>query len=248
MAQKETDHPEDPTDWLMNRQSAHTDDLRGNCSTGYLFSFNDGAAGQSEFHHIVPIEIMQDSSIPDDKVDFARKCMALTDWDINNGDNLISLPTKFPLEHAERKMNVGVTALTSLLDVPHSDFGAIPDLPCHKYDHDRYNRKIKTKFTSDIWNKMAKKRKACIADGEALKEQLETASKDWRRFLVNRGSGPPSASTCWPNRERKAFRDIWYKPFSMGPNPRKAKPPKSMFKITNMTQDAWREAIFSAIR
>ena len=232
----------------MNRQRAHTDDLRAACSSGYIFLHNGGAAGQCEFHHIIPIEIMQDSSIPDDKVDFARKCMALTDWDINNGDNLIGLPTKLPYEAADRNLNKGLAMLSAVLDVPQNAFGSIPDLPCHAREHDKYNRKLKTDFASEIWNKLTKKRKACAVDGEKLKGQLETASGKWRDFLVTRGAGPPSTSTCWPNRNRPAFRAIWYIPFSMKPGkPSRAAPPPDLFK-TEGTQAEWLADLFAAIR
>jgi hypothetical protein len=247
MAQKTNQHPEDPTDWLMNRQRAHTDELRESCSTGYIFLHNEGAAGQCEFHHIIPIEIMQDSSLPPEKVDFARKCMALTDWNINNSENLIGLPTKLPYEAADRHLNKGLEMLAAVLDVPHNIFGAIPDLPCHQREHDKYNRKLNTDFRSKIWNKLIKKRRACKMDGEKLKGQLETASGEWREFLVKRGAGPPSASTCWPNRNQKSFRKIWYKPFSMAIKPAKAEPPPDLFK-TKGTQAEWLANLFGSIR
>jgi len=123
----------------FNRQRAETPTLRANTgSDGYVFTCPSAdntsvnAAGQCEFHHVLPISSIQDAAIrggkKDENLDFIHKCMAKTTWDINTQPNMLGLPTKGPFEDADRKSAAGLTAgALSALNPMAGAFGALPN-------------------------------------------------------------------------------------------------------------------------
>lgn len=237
----------------FNRQRASTETMRGNCTTGYTFTQGEGAAGQSQYHHVLPIETLQDGSIdPQGKLDFFHKCMALTEWDINKGSNLIGLPTKDiylanDRSHADES-HLGKPAtswLTQLRNVASEFgmFGVLPDLPCHQVEHNMYNEEVIKYLKRQIWQPLAKEQEACKVSGENFAGQLDSASSHWRQFLVDRGASHGGAAHCWMHRHDKGYDQFWYIPFSMNPGtPRKSKPPA---RAPSRKQSAWLSSLFT---
>jgi len=250
MADKE--HVERLKESKFNRQRAETSTLRANCTTGFIFTLNGTAAGQSAFHHILAISSLQDGTIlPNENLAFFHDCMAATTWDINDGPNLIGLPLKPVYESADRNP---VTRAVSLiagmgdLSAAMGNFGGVPDLPCHQNEHDDYNKHQAIDLTDNIWNPLNDVREECKVDGRSILDELKSAIAAWRQFLVNRGAEHGGAASCWRNRNQPGYRDFWYIPFSMNPgNPLKAIPPPDLSK-RSATIDAWLETLFNTIR
>ena len=103
MAGGKKEHVDKVRESKFNRQRCETAELRSNCGKdGYVFRNEPSpgtvnAAGQCEFHHVLPIQSLQDAKILEDKTsktqkDFLHKCMATTNWNINKQPNLIGLP------------------------------------------------------------------------------------------------------------------------------------------------------------
>ena len=239
----------------FNRQRASTETLRANCSTGYAFTHGGKAARQSEYHHILPVETIQDASIePSDELDFFHNCMAMTTWDINESENLIGLPTKIPYLEFDRdpdrnvarssdrtanKFHSQIRNLAAALGA----FGTIPDLPCHKNDHPRYNEDLILYIQRNVWQVLQIERQKCKIQGKSILKELRSASSHWRKFLVNRGADHGGAAHCWENREKPEYAEYWFIPLSLDPGtPRKVPVPP---RYAGSNRKAWLKSLLS---
>jgi hypothetical protein len=272
MAGGKKEHVDKVRESKFNRQRCETAELRANCGKdGYVFTNtvasgpNAGAvnaAGQCEFHHVLPITSLQDASIMDDGLDaeekdFIHKCMAKTTWDINKQPNLIGLPTKRPYEKADREVakekdkeesqKTATAAFFKKLKAVSGQFGALPDLPCHLNDHPKYTAAIISKLDEAVWPKLLDSREECKDKGKNIRKVLVDQSKHWKDWLVQtRGVAHEGAADCWVNREKK--RDVWFIPLSMDPgSPKKQDPPPNIFLTKKPKVRAWLKAMFSAV-
>ncbi|MCA9199227.1 MAG: hypothetical protein KDA87_16895 [Planctomycetales bacterium] len=242
MARSDAEHVQQILDeGKFQRRPVGTNDLRANCSTGYIFTTSSASTGEtisenrSNFHHILPIETISDGAIvPADKLDFFHNCMAITEWDINDADNLIGLPTRSVFEAAERtgaaKSDEHASSWMSGLRNVSAQLGmrgTLPDLPCHEIEHNPdYNDGVISYLEKQVWQPLAKQQSDCNIDPKSIRSQLCKASKHWRSFLENRGKEHGGASRCWHKRNETGFKHIWYIPFSMNPGtPRPVPPP-----------------------
>jgi hypothetical protein len=255
------EHVEKVRESKFNRQRCETDELRSNCGReGYVFTNtvasgasagSINAAGQCEFHHVLPISSLQDGEIKTDdseELDFIHKCMAKTTWDINKKPNLLGLPTKRPYEQADRQVansNATVQQLTKLRAIT-GQFGALPDLPCHLNDHPKYTAKLIDELNTNVWSQLLDNREECEDKGKNIRSTLQTQSKNWKSWLKTRGGEHGGAADCWVNRETK--KSVWYIPLSMDPGtPQKIDPPPNIFKKPKPAVRAWLETMFSAV-
>jgi hypothetical protein len=246
----------------FNRQRSSTEVLRKNCKEGYIFTkkgeatiksgVNAGktykfvnAAGQSAFHHVLPVTTLQDGNInvDDDVLQYIHNLMAATTWDINEEPNLIGLPLKPVYMSADRAINNN-KALSELtgLDPQQGAFGALPDLPCHQIEHNIYIDKVVDYLHRTIWKKL-KAPKPCTDQSECLKGRLDAASKKFRKWLQARGKQEKGAAYCWFHRDE--IPDSWYIPLSMCVGvPQKREPPP---KLPSRNQKQWLQELFSKL-
>lgn len=239
----------------FNRQRANTDALRSKCSKGYIFS-NAGstvkngktinfvnAAGQCAFHHILPITSLQDANITvnADELEHVHLCMAATKWDINDTPNLIGLPLKPAYQSADRLLSDDKTIDDiRALNPARGQFGAIPDLPCHQNDHNKFNDAVISYLNSKVWKKL-KPAEPCESKSENIKSQLDKASKKFLSKIETQGGKEGGAVDCWVNREEKP--STWHIPFSMdvaGDPPSVPPPPR----LPGSRQKAWLQSLF----
>ena len=231
------EHVEKIAQSKFNRQRAPTDVLRSNNGKeGYVFKMTIGtgdekrdiAAGQCQFHHVLPVTSIQDGNIlkgcrERGDLPFLHKCMAKTVWDVNEQPNLIGLPTKEPYAYADRlvaQQKKTWRDLRKLDPMSGKDAkGALPNLPCHLNDHDKFNHAVIQKLNKDLWPNLIDKRKDCKDTGKDIRKLLMTQSRNWKTWLKKRGKG---AAYSWVNREKIS---TWYKPLSMAPQPRRIQPP-----------------------
>ena len=245
----------------FNRIPASTSTYRANCDddwdAGFKFTFKGIATGQSAFHHIICIHSIQNEHIePNDKMDFFRKCMVLTDWDINDGHNLISLPTKDVFYRSDLKgLNPRQLVFFFIheMDAQMGKFGTVPDLPCHTNDndaHEEYRKAVIKHLKKNVWEPLAegKKLKECQkADGKSIEAELKEVSDHWRKFLNDRGRQHGGAAYCWRNRHDKKVENVWYIPLSMDPGvPPKRLPPPDWRKVGKNLK-SWLKNIFKHV-
>ena len=241
----------------FNRIPASTSTCRANCKdwyAGYKFISEGNAKGQSAFHHIICIHSIQNEQIkPNDKLDFFRKCMVLTVWDINDGHNLISLPTKEVFYRSDLKgLNPKQLVFSFIheMDAQMGKFGTVPDLPCHTNDnnaHEKYRTEVIDHLEKNVWKPLAEGQdlEECEkVDGKSIKTELRRVSDFWRQFLIVRGRG---AAVCWKNRHDESFKNKWYIPLSMDPgDPPKRLPPKNWSEVGKNLK-SWLENIFKHV-
>jgi hypothetical protein len=236
----------------FNRQRAETSTLRANCKKGYIFTHAGGAAGQSEFHHIVCISSMQDSEIePQGKLYFFHDCMAVTKWDTNDEPNLIGLSTKLPYGQSKRIADTLLAVIhaklpgLSNLEAQGGAFGSLPELPCHTNEHPDYTKEVTKYLNKNVWNPLAREAKNCKVDGVNIRGQLENAIFQWYMFLSGRGRENGGAAHCWLNRLEPGYENFWYIPFSMNPGtPTKVLPPPDR---PSKGIRAWLEKLFKIV-
>lgn len=256
MARAAKEHVKEIRESNFNRIQADTDTLRANCSTGYILTTSAGkAALQSEFHHIICIQSIQDEHIkPKNKLDFFHNCMALTEWDINDGSNLISLPTKYVYINSEWyfkpfqllvQIHYTTSGYASQL-AQSSAFGTLPDLPCHKVEHETFRLKIIDYLIENLWEPLEDEQEDCNIEGRSIQGELESTSLQWRMFLVERGREVKGTAYCWVNRNNPELENKWYIPFSMNPGtPAKCLPPPAPPKSGDKSAvQAWLSSLF----
>jgi hypothetical protein len=240
---------------FVRQREKDTATLRSNCTSGYRFG-DATAQGQSAVHHIVAISSLQDGQIkPWSKIKFFRDCMAVTEWDTNQGPNLINLPLKNVYASADRYSPTDMVAsIRDMLpgmgnvDAALGVFGAVPDLPCHQWEHGEYNTEQVIDLKKNIWEPLAENQEACKVDGKSIQGELESASVAWRQFLTARGSEHGGAALCWRNRNKPGYDVFWYIPFSMNPGtPKKVNPPPDLSEKEG-TVKAWLKALFNLVK
>lgn len=263
MAGGDKEHVEKIRKSKFNRQTTKTDELRDNCNgEGYVFAKKVVKGGketvngarQCEFHHVLPISSLQDGAILGGKetaanMEFIHKCMAKTTWNTNKQPNLLGLPTKKPFQNADymtsRKKDRHTLEMLVSLDPGAGKFGALPNLPCHLNDHQKYTDKIITVLDSDLWPELKAARKECKDKGKSIRNLLINFSKTWKDWLKTRGGLHGGAADCWVNRKKKAA--VWYIPLSMAPRPTKVKPPPNIHELTSNIRN-WLESMFSKVK
>jgi len=266
MGSKRKEHIKRIRESKFNRQRpphSATNEYRGKCRTGYRFtSARADAAGQAQFHHILPVECIQDSNIkPYNEIKFFRDCMAATEWDINDGGNLIALPTKKPYAIADgtpmSQFVLDLLRTPQLSSMPiigalKGEFGALPDLPCHLNEHPSYNTHVIEYTNREVWGRLAGKNKKeqCETITKGIADELDGVIFQYGQFLDARGRGAHSngygAAYCWTN--RKKVEEFWYIPFSMNPdNPKKVKPPPN-YDERKEASKKWLKTMFAVIK
>jgi hypothetical protein len=179
-----------------------------NCTEGYF----KASKSFTQIHHIVCISSMTNATIATEvqdkgQTEFVRECLKLTNWDINAKPNVVGLPLKRAFVHKGAP-------------------GGWDGWPCHQWEHPAYTDKVSTKLNDNVWQKVLKKRKKCTDCGTkcninaaSVQKELNDESKDWLRFLRERGNGTDSGqkgtAACWKGRKNNVN---WYIPFSMNPD------------------------------
>lgn len=258
-------HVETVVSTTFNRQRAETPILRKNCGNeGYVFTMTtiDGrviAAGQCQFHHVLPVTSLADPNInlKGEDLDYVHKCMAMTRWDINEQPNMIGLPTKHPFLEADKlsagkpatknKPAVAGLALDKLmtLDPTKGMKGNPPNFACHLNDHDRYTDAVVKSLNKILWPKLKEDRIKCKDQAKDIKALLEARSNSWKGYLKARGSKQEGgAAECWINRETTK-RSVWFIPLSMAPDYRECLPPPNYYKRGKVKAGDWLDKVFS---
>jgi hypothetical protein len=203
MAKKK--HKPDPLEGVLIRQRKGNTHITNNGSKGYTKT-------HSQIHHIVCITCMQDAKIADTvtnkkDLEFIRKCLKITKWDINEKPNTIGLP---------------------LTPAYYRDWSKGWDgFPCHQVDHDLYYADVSGILYSNVWEPLLIEREECNIDEKACATELNNVSSFFEGELKTRGKG---TLHCWENRDKPALENSWYIPFSMAilSTPRKRKPPPDL--------------------
>ncbi|MBI2379773.1 MAG: hypothetical protein HYV16_03335 [Gammaproteobacteria bacterium] len=198
-------HKPDPKSWDIKR-SRNGNEHISNCSSGYV-------ATKSHFfrqvHHIVCVSSISDATIAkfvsdSAELEFLRKCLAITKWNINASDNCISLPLK-PV-YLDASAPIGWD-----------------NLPCHQVEHNPYyTDAVSARLNSNIWSPLKQKAEQCEVSPQSIESALKAESSHWRDFLTTRGASQQGTKHCWEN--QMSLPMTWHIPFSMALSPKPRKP------------------------
>jgi len=218
-------HKKDPANWKIKRNRNGREHI-DNCATGYGLPYP-----LMQVHHIVPVETMADATIEDtltsDEADFVKKCLMITEWNINAEPNVVGMPVK--------RVYWLATAQTAGWEL----------WPCHLVDHNPYYNKEVIDDLNGLWRELKGAAEECDVTGETIADALKAKSTKWRTTLGARAKrgGPGDAGGilyCWEHREELSD---WYRPFSMTESPQPRQAPKDWAKLSK-DLEAYVKAIF----
>jgi hypothetical protein len=200
-------HKKDPSTWKIIRY--RDDHYADNCKSGYK------GPAYHQVHHIIPVASVSDATIRQqvgDKASFIRKCLRVTEWDINRQPNCVGLPLKRAYPKADTTL---------------ADWATLDKWPCHIVDHPPYTDDVSDDLGKHVWDQAIENSNDCKLDPKTLKAELEARRKFWRREVRRRGSRKKGTRHCWDN--RTSLPTTWYIPFSMALKPKeRSAPAKSM--------------------
>jgi hypothetical protein len=176
-------------------------------SSNYRKACSSGFQGTYwEAHHIACNHAVEGRVIKVNRA-YVEDCLWITDWDLNDPDNLIGLP-----EYAQYKFSSG----------------ASPQNYCaHDVDHntsDGYTEECKTWLKDNVWDTLNDKKKKHDVNAEAIRQQLVKCTSLFKGKLERRGIRKGGTLVCYRNRFEPGWEDKWYYPFSMADLPRKRHP------------------------
>jgi len=175
-------------------------------------------------HHILCICAMGDRTDGTDSKLTQELDDALygTDWNINEKLNMIGLPQKKKYREAYIKIEKMKPALQAAeWAKAGTDQKVLPaDLPAHNIDHNLYTDEAITYLQDNVWSKFKTGGKTHETRAEWLKTQLENASKEFEKRLLNRGARRKNGTVAaWQKRFKKPKDKFWANPFSMAAVP-----------------------------
>jgi len=152
-------------------------------------------------------------AIPQSDLPFAEAVLWITPWDLNDGHNMMGMPTNWQYRDNDGKIPVNI--------------------PSHQVDHntdDGYTDECTDWLKTHVWDKIKDKGKDHKANATNMRELLRGGSEHFRIQLGKRGVRPGTKGTayCWDRRfkapppnataaEKAAYKHEpkWYFPFSM---------------------------------
>ena len=190
--------------------------------------FNSSIERRSEVHHILCNHSVA-KRLEDYKNDggvtmtYIENCLWITDWDLNNKDNLIGLPRNRQLRecYGEKPEKTWIPL----------------NLPSHHVDHntaDGYTNEVQMWLRRNIWDKLEAASKQHKADAETIKKQLEDGSAHFKKLLLSRGTREMGTKMGWKLQHDKRYERLWYQPFSMGKKPSHRQPAASNTDMTGI--------------
>jgi hypothetical protein len=151
-------------------------------------------------------------NVQSDYLHFVEDCLWVTDWNINNKDNLIPLPTK--QQHVASK-------------------GLIPANKCaHNVDHPIYNADVCTWLKKNVWDKVEMQQAPHTVDPHSIASELKSCTTTFKALLDAYGIRNKGTALSWQNRFVET--DTWYHPFSMAAEPSARHPGSNDAKMTDL--------------
>lgn len=163
---------------------------RGSTSKGFL-------TGDWRSHHILCCMAVKSINVDSPDLPYIEDCLWITDWDVNNPDNLIGLPVK--QQYVASK-------------------GLIPANRCaHNVDHPIYNQDVCKWLKKNVWDKVKGQQAPHNVDPKCIASDLKNCSMTFDTFLAAYAIRNGGTVSSWTNRFTQT--DTWYQPFSMAATP-----------------------------
>lgn len=163
--------------------------------------------------------------------EYLEDCLWITEWDLNNRDNLIALPTN---RYYREQWGA----------VQQDEKDRKPQyLPSHQVDHntsDGYTHECREWLTNNVWDALKDTRQKHEVTAKTMAEFLKDGTKRFSEKLSDRGHREKDTAEgtayCWERRfsHHPEHVEQWYHPFSMGKTPRRRNPGTSSSNLTHI--------------
>jgi len=160
---------------------------------------NPKGPGDWRSHHILCCMAVKTINVKPEHLHFVEDCLWVSKWNINDPDNLMSLPTK--QQHRDEK-------------------GLIPANKCaHNVDHPSYNADVCEWLRKNVWSKVEMQQAPHTVDPHSIAQQLKDCTNAFKTFLAFYGTRLNGKGTAGSWADRFSNPDTWYQPFSMAAEP-----------------------------
>lgn len=177
-----------------DRKSVLTRDhnvYRANTSTGYK-------DGSWQAHHILCEHAVGGREFKSADKEFAEECLWVTEWKLNDSDNMVGMPIRSDFREKDGKMGMNICS--------------------HANDHntkDGYTDECKDHLQTEIWDKIKKSGQNHTTEAKSIQGNLNTATSYFRGQLTARALREGGTLLMWTKRHDPAQKTKWYVPFSM---------------------------------
>lgn len=166
-------------------------------SSNYRDNTPNQGPGDWRSHHVLCCMAVKSINVQSDYLHFVEDCLWITDWNINDADNLLSLPTK--QQHVAQQ-------------------GCSPaNKPAHNVDHPIYNQDVCKWLKENVWDNVKMQQAPHTVDPKCIASDLKNCTKSFKAFLTAYGIRNGGTALSWKNRFDE--EDTWFEPFSMAATP-----------------------------
>lgn len=137
----------------------------------------------------------------DNNEKYIEKCLRITEWDLNNNDNLIGLPVN-----------------KAFKDSASDNMVNFPELCSHQVDHNTnggYTEECISYLQENVWKTLHKQRIPHEVNAKSIAEELKMATQHFATQLKIRAERNGGTIVCWNKRHNPDMEFKWYFPFSM---------------------------------
>src|SRR6266567_5764012 len=165
----------------------------------------------SNAHHILPVTCFNPIEVtPKDKMAYVRRCIWVSEWDINGGNRFPVSPKTSPKNNM-----VGLPLFSAYKNSYTTEPGKFKRVkyPVNKCMHNSrygehylYNKEVRKWLNDELWSTLQEDKQKHQKQGKNILSKLEKGVKHFRAELKRRGSratsnGIAGTIDCWVHKE-----------------------------------------------
>lgn len=205
---------------VLTRNSVY----RQTCTAWFSPGHTPDYASLWQAHHVACDHALGGRELKDADREYIEQCLWITDWKLNDADNLVGMPLNRQYRESDGKTPV--------------------NLPSHQVDHNTtrgYTDECKDWLKTNLWDTLKAGQDPHTVNPKDVAATLKLCTTTFKAKLVGRGirkgageTQPVGTIAAWTGRFDPANKDTWYHPFSMGADPEHRSPGVSAGTLTGL--------------
>lgn len=198
---------------VLTRNSVY----RQTCTAWFSPGHTSDYASVWQAHHVACDHALGGRELKDEDREYIEQCLWITDWKLNDADNLVGMPLNKQYRDSDGKLPV--------------------NLPSHQVDHNTtrgYTDECKDWLKTNLWDTLKAGQDPHTVDPKDVAATLKLCTATFKAKLVGRGSRSGGTIAAWTTRFDAANKDTWYHPFSMGADPEHRSPGVAAGALTGL--------------